>query len=184
MEGFSKMFLQTGFFGFLVSMILFLGGCSTSSVAPEAEHSVESSAEPVPSADDNSTLGDSDSGKAMGLETVHFAFDSNLLDKASKSTLSKNAAILKQQLGLQVQIEGHCSPEGGIQYNIALGERRANAAKKYLIDQGVSQDRITVISFGKEKLLDTGSSPDAFARNRRANFVITSTATPTETAPN
>lgn len=128
----------------------------------------------APSADDNAALGDSDSGKAMGLQTVHFPFDSFVLDSTGKSTLKSNAEILKDKSKLKVQIEGHCDQRGGIQYNIALGEKRANATRKYLEDLGIAGDRMTVISFGKEKLIDSGTSEDAYAKNRRANFAITS----------
>lgn len=125
------------------------------------------------SADEN-TMGDSDSGRAAGLQTVHFPFDSFLLDAEGKEVLSSNASILKDKTNLRVQIEGHCDQRGGIQYNIALGENRANATRKYLEQLGVAGDRLTVISFGKEKPVDSGSTDEAYAKNRRANFVITS----------
>ena len=120
------------------------------------------------------TLGDSDSGKAMGLQTVHFPYDSFVLDSEAKSFLASNANIMKDKANLKVQIEGHCDARGGIQYNIALGEKRANSVKKYIVDLGVAGDRITVISFGKEKPVDPGTTEEAYAKNRRGNFVITS----------
>ncbi len=120
------------------------------------------------------TSGDSDSGKAMGLQTVHFPFDSFRLDKEAKSTLKANAGILNDHSSVKIQIEGHCDERGGIQYNIALGEKRANTAKKYLEDLGISDDRISTISFGKEKPIDPGHDEAAWAKNRRDNFVITS----------
>lgn len=128
----------------------------------------------APSADENTALGDSDSGKAMGLQTVHFPFDSFILDDQAKGLLSSNASILKDKPALKIQIEGHCDQRGGIQYNIALGEKRANATRKYLQGLGVEGDRMTVISFGKEKPIDPGTTEEAYAKNRRANFVITS----------
>lgn len=120
------------------------------------------------------TSGDSDSGHAMGLETVHFPFDSYTLDTEAQNVLKNNASILKDKSSLKIQIEGHCDQRGGIQYNIALGEKRANTTRKYLTDLGVKHDRMTVISFGKEKLLDSGTSEEAYAKNRRSNFVVTS----------
>jgi peptidoglycan-associated lipoprotein len=128
----------------------------------------------APSADENTTLGDSDSGRAMGLQTVHFPFDSFAFDQTAKNILKANADILKDKPALKIQIEGHCDQRGGIQYNIALGEKRANATRKYLQDLGIGDDRMTVISFGKERLIDTGTTEEAYAKNRRANFVITS----------
>jgi peptidoglycan-associated lipoprotein len=119
-------------------------------------------------------LGSSDDGKAMGLETVHFAFDSYALDAPSKDVLKSNVQILKGNPSLKIQIEGHTDARGGVQYNIALGEKRANAVRAYMTDMGVNGDRISTVSFGKERPIDTGSSEAAYAKNRRANFVITS----------
>ena len=133
----------------------------------------ESTVSTAPSIDENA-LGDSDSGKASGLKTVHFPFNSALLDKNVKSDLASNAQILKAKPELKIQIEGHCDQQGGTQYNLSLGERRANSAKSYLTDLGVSSDRISIISYGKERLLDRTETENAYARNRRANFVITS----------
>lgn len=118
-------------------------------------------------------LADSDSGRAMGLETVHYAYDSAVLDAQAKATLKSNAELLKDKSSLKVQIEGHTDERGGIQYNIALGERRANAAKAFLIDQGVNANRLTIISYGKERPVDPASNEQAWGKNRRANFRIT-----------
>lgn len=133
----------------------------------------EEASDDIMTGDENS-LGDSDSGKALGMQTVHFPYDSFILDSASKSALKANAMILKDKPSITIQVEGHCDSRGGIQYNIALGEKRANAVRKYLADLGVSGERVTVISYGKERLLDQGETEEAHAKNRRANFVITS----------
>jgi peptidoglycan-associated lipoprotein len=119
-------------------------------------------------------LGDSDSGKAMGLQTVQFPYDSFTLNEEARATIKNNASILKDKASLKVQIEGHCDSRGGIQYNIALGEKRANAVRKFMEEQGVPADRLTTISYGKERLLDSSDSEAAHGKNRRANFVITS----------
>jgi peptidoglycan-associated lipoprotein len=110
----------------------------------------------------------------MGLQTVHFPYDSSNLDSEAKNVLRSNAEILKTNSNVKIQIEGHCDARGGIQYNLALGERRAKSVKDYLVDAGVSGNRISTISYGKERLLDPGTSEEANAKNRRANFVITS----------
>jgi peptidoglycan-associated lipoprotein len=123
---------------------------------------------------DENLNGDSDSGKAGALKSINFPYDSFSLDATAKDTLSANASYLKSKTGIKIQVEGHCDQRGGIQYNIALGEKRAGAVKKYLEDLGITSDRVTTISFGKEKLLDTGTTEAAYAKNRRANFVITS----------
>ncbi len=129
---------------------------------------------PVAATDDSNALGDSDSGKAMGLQTVHFPYDSFSINGDAKSTLKSNADILKGNTGVKVQIEGHADQRGGIQYNIALGEKRANAVKKYLEGAGIAGDRVTTISYGKERPIDPSENEEAYAKNRRANFAITS----------
>lgn len=157
----------------LITAITLAAGCSGKKTTSEGDEVSNSIPEAV-NADQNSQMGDSDSGRAMGLQTAHFPYDSFTLDSSAKSVLKANAAILKQNSSVKIQIEGHCDQRGGIQYNIALGERRANAVKRYLQDQGISSSRMTTISFGKEKPVDSGMSEEAYAKNRRANFVITS----------
>jgi peptidoglycan-associated lipoprotein len=127
----------------------------------------------VSDSDINSDMADSDSGHAMGLQTVHYDYDSSTLSGEAKSTLNNNASILKDNGSVKIQIEGHCDERGGIQYNIALAERRAKSAKSYLVEHGVAASRISVISYGKEKPLDPGHSEEAWSKNRRANFRIT-----------
>jgi peptidoglycan-associated lipoprotein len=126
-----------------------------------------------PAADANA-LGDSDSGKAMGLETIYFPYDSFSLSGKSRATLKANGEILKANPTLRIQVEGHCDSRGGIQYNIALGEKRARAVQSYLTEQGVEADRVSTISYGKERLLDASETEEAHGRNRRANFAVTS----------
>ena len=119
------------------------------------------------------TLGDSDSGKALGLQTIHFLYDAYTLNEEAKTILKANAQILKDKPSVKIQVEGHCDQRGGIQYNIALGEKRANSVRKFLGEQGVAADRVSVISFGKEKPVDSAETEAAYAKNRRANFAIT-----------
>jgi peptidoglycan-associated lipoprotein len=113
----------------------------------------------------------SDSGKINGLVTVHFGFDKSSLDSQAKKDIATNVQWMKSNPAAKVQIEGHCDARGTIEYNVALGERRANAVKAYMISLGVSNDRLSVISYGKEKPLDATDSEAAWAKNRRANFV-------------
>lgn len=150
-------------------MALSLGAC-------QKKQKTDSGAEgssAVSDADISADMADSDSGRAGGLETVRYAYDSAVLDSGAKATLKNNAAILKDKPSLRVQIEGHTDERGGIQYNIALGERRANAARAYLISQGVSADRLSTVSYGKERPVDPGHDESAWSKNRRANFRIT-----------
>jgi peptidoglycan-associated lipoprotein len=151
----------------VASLMVFASSCSKKTKPEESN---------VPSTENAlaNELGSSDEGKAMGLKTVHFAFDSFSLDAPSKTTLKENAAILKGNPSVKIQIEGHTDARGGVQYNIALGEKRANAVRGYLTDMGINGDRITTVSFGKERPVASGNSESDYAQNRRANFVITS----------
>lgn len=116
---------------------------------------------------------DSDSGKAGAIRTVYFAFNSAALSSSARDRLESNARYLKDNPNIEVQIEGHCDERGGVQYNLALGERRAQSVKNYLAALGVSRGRMTTISFGKERPIAFGHSEDAWSKNRRANFVVT-----------
>jgi peptidoglycan-associated lipoprotein len=170
------MSVQTGRFRHLLLIVCvvslcFGASCSSGKKKGDADSGLGDTA----GADENVSSGDSDSGKAMGLQTVHFPYDSSVLDDDAKRVLDSNAQILKEKNHLRIQIEGHCDQRGGIQYNIALGEKRANAVKNYLEKLGISADRVSIISFGKEKPIDPSESAEAYAKNRRGNFVITST---------
>lgn len=137
------------------------------------DNSSANSSGSISDSDINSELADSDSGRAGGLQTIHYDYDSSTLSGEARQTLENNAAIMKENSSYKIQVEGHTDERGGIQYNIALGERRANAAKAYLVDKGIDASRITSISYGKEKPLDEGHSEDAWSKNRRANFRLT-----------
>lgn len=113
----------------------------------------------------------SDSGKIAGLETIHFEYDKSNISSGAKKTLQGNADWIKKNTKYKVQIEGHCDNRGTIEYNLALGERRANAVKAYLVSLGVSADRLSTISYGKERPIATGDSEADYVKNRRANFV-------------
>jgi len=118
-------------------------------------------------------FGDSDSGKAGHLSTVYFAFNSAVLSDQTRQALSANAGFLQSNDAVEVQVEGHCDERGGIQYNIALGEKRAQAVRDFLVASGVSSGRITTISYGKERPVAFGHGENAWSKNRRGNFVIT-----------
>ncbi|MBY0515988.1 MAG: peptidoglycan-associated lipoprotein Pal [Bacteriovoracaceae bacterium] len=117
--------------------------------------------------------GDSDSGTAGGLQTVYFGFDSSNLGSDAQTTLKANAEFLKTNASVDIQIEGHADERGGIQYNLALGERRAKAVRDYLVALGVAKKRVAIISYGKEKPVAFGHEEGAWSKNRRANFVVT-----------
>jgi len=108
------------------------------------------------------------------LKDIHFEFDKYNIRPGDAEILNRNAALLKKYPKVKVQIEGHCDERGTIEYNLALGERRANNTKKYLVSHGVSADHISTISYGKERSLDPGHNEEAWAKNRRAHTVILS----------
>ena len=91
-----------------------------------------------------------------------------MLTTASRDTLRKQAAWLRKNSNINVVLEGHADERGTREYNLALGERRANAAKHYLMTYGISENRISVISYGKERPVDSGSNPLAWSKNRRS----------------
>ncbi len=120
------------------------------------------------------TNGSSDDLNAGGLSTVYFSFNSSLVGGSAANLLQDNLKFLTDNPNVSIQLEGHCDERGSIQYNLALGERRANSIKDFLISQGINSSRISTISYGKERPLDYAQDEAAWAKNRRVNFVITS----------
>jgi len=101
-------------------------------------------------------------------DRVFFATNESVLTTASRETLRKQAAWLRKNSDITIVLEGHADERGTREYNLALGERRANAAKDYLMTYGISSDRISVLSYGKERPVDSGSNPLAWSKNRRS----------------
>lgn len=107
----------------------------------------------------------------LSLEDAFFDFDDSSLRQDAKSALENDAKVLEQNSNMNVVIEGHCDERGSVEYNLALGEKRARAAKDYLVSYGIPANRLTTISYGKERPFDPGHTEDAWAKNRRAHFV-------------
>ena len=101
-------------------------------------------------------------------DRVFFATNESILTTKSRDTLRKQAAWLRENPSVNIVVEGHADERGTREYNLALGERRANAAKDYLMTYGISADRISVISYGKERPVDSGSNPLSWSKNRRS----------------
>ena len=101
-------------------------------------------------------------------DRVFFATNESVLTTASRETLRKQAEYLRKNSSMNIVLEGHADERGTREYNLALGERRANAAKDYLMTYGISSDRISVLSYGKERPVDSGSNPLAWSKNRRS----------------
>jgi peptidoglycan-associated lipoprotein len=112
--------------------------------------------------------------KNSPFQPVFFALDSSEIDAAGQQALNANAAILKKYPEWVITIEGHADERGTAEYNLALGERRAMAARTYLVSLGIPVDRLKTVSYGKEFPFDPGHNEEAWRKNRRAHFVVTS----------
>jgi peptidoglycan-associated lipoprotein len=128
--------------------------------------------EPVP-ADTISSASLDDLNRSSPLKPAFFELDSAELSAAAQTTLNDDAMVLRKYATWTVTIEGHCDERGTAEYNLALGERRAIAARTYLVSLGISADRLRTVSYGKEFPFEPGHDEAAYAKNRRAHFVIT-----------
>ena len=108
-----------------------------------------------------------------GIEDIHFGYDKSAIEPEAREVLKKLADLLAGMGSYHLVVEGHCDERGTVEYNLALGQRRADAAMKYLVDLGVDRGSITTVSYGKERPVDTGQNEEAWARNRRAHFLVT-----------
>ena len=146
----------------------------SSSSGSSGSSSTSSSGSSSSSASSSAAAGtDSAADKLASIgNTVYFSYDSAALDGNSQATLYRQAAFLNGNPSLTVTIEGHCDERGTREYNLALGERRAAAARDYLLAQGVDPARIKVISYGKERPAMAGSNEESWAKNRRAATVL------------
>ncbi len=139
-------------------------------VPPSAPSSVPS--EPFANDSINSSSLD-EINRNSPLGPVFFGYDSSEIDSGAQRILDANADVLRRNPRWTITIEGHCDERGPAEYNLALGERRAAAARSYLISLGVAADRLRTVSYGKEFPFDPGHDESAWAKNRRAHFVVT-----------
>lgn len=160
--------MKKSFLSTIAILALVTAGCAQQGKKGSGRLSVEGSGDTGFEINDNS-----DSGDIGPIETVRFAFNSAALTGEAKEKLRTTAEFLKGNKEVEIQIEGHCDERGGVQYNLALGERRAKSVKRYLTSLGVASRRLSTISFGKEKPIASGHDEDAWDQNRRANFVVT-----------
>jgi peptidoglycan-associated lipoprotein len=117
--------------------------------------------------------GDSDLGTAGGLKTVYFDFNSSQITGDSRERLESNAKLLGMVEAITVQIAGHADERGSVQYNLALGQKRANSVRDLLIALGVDGSRISTVSYGKERPLEFGHDETSWGKNRRGSFIVT-----------
>jgi peptidoglycan-associated lipoprotein len=118
------------------------------------------------------TPSNAETGEGGPLEDIRFEYDSASLTDQARSMLEKHALWLQSHRAAQVMVEGHCDERGTVEYNLALGEKRARAARDYLASLGVAGERLRTVSYGKERPLDTGNNEAAWAANRRAHFAV------------
>ncbi len=104
--------------------------------------------------------------------TVYFDFDEYNIRGDQKSALDNNVTVMNEFADAVIKIEGHCDERGTVEYNLALGDKRANSVKEYLVNLGIGADRIEIISYGKERPANTGHDEGAWAKNRRAEFRV------------
>lgn len=109
----------------------------------------------------------------MSASTIFFAYDDYSLSTEAQSELARIGEYLKTNPNAVVQVEGHCDERGTVEYNLALGERRAQSVKSFLVNLGVTDQRLTTISYGEEKPAMEGHDESAWSKNRRAGFVLT-----------
>jgi peptidoglycan-associated lipoprotein len=106
-------------------------------------------------------------------EDIYFVFDKSTIEPEAREILKRLASLLDSNKNYSLVVEGHCDERGTVEYNLALGQRRADAAMKYLVDLGLDKESIKTITYGKERPLDPGHDEEAWAKNRRAHFLTT-----------
>ena len=148
-------------------LLLVAGGCRKKPPPPMAE---TAATEASPKETAPATLDAAVQKLAEHFAKVHFEFDSAVLSQGSMDALAANARILQQHPSLAIEVEGHADERGTTDYNLALGQRRAEAVQRYLTTNGVSGRRVKTVSYGEEQPLQRGSSESAWAANRRAEI--------------
>jgi peptidoglycan-associated lipoprotein len=171
----------------ILPAVLFTASCTKKMVKTEAAQTVQSGVPKAPDnlAADKGQIGrqqadqlraDADALEAAGTafldENINFAFDSAVLSDNARQILNRKADYLRTYPGINVTVEGHCDERGTEAYNIALGERRAQSVKNFLVNLGISTDRLNTVSYGEERPVDKGHNEASWAKNRRAQFVI------------
>jgi len=163
------------------STFVFAVSCQKKTVAVQKESisSAEADEQIAPAADEteisSSAISDSESEKMDEVvlqEDIYFEFDKATLTTDSRETLIRNGEWLRINSDVVITIEGHCDERGTNEYNLALGDRRAESVKTFLLDVGIDPSRLKTLSFGEERPADSGQDESAWAKNRRAHFLV------------
>ena len=163
--------------GMLIIAMVLTAGCSSKSAVQSNDAGQKASSSSAVGSE-SSTLPTARTGYGFDkwqtgpLGDLFFEFDSSVLSSDAKDQLKQNSAWLTANSAKGVLIEGHCDSRGTSEYNLALGERRAASAKEYIVKLGVAASRLESVSFGSERPFDTGKNEEAWAKNRRALFVV------------
>jgi peptidoglycan-associated lipoprotein len=162
--------------GMLVLALMITAGCSSKSAVTSTDSSVSSQpSEPVvssPALPPSPTGYGFDQYQTGPLGDVFYDFDSATLSTEAQEQLKQDAAWLGSNSAKRALIEGHCDSRGTSEYNLALGERRSGTAKEYLVKLGVASSRLETVSYGEERPFDSAQNEEAWAKNRRAHFVV------------
>jgi len=167
-------FVSVALIGLCIVLALAPGCSSRKKVSSEAQIEPPPTESTPPTTSDNDNVPPPPTESTTGnlaLEDAFFDFDDFSLRGDAKSALEKDGKYLQRNSGAKVVIEGHCDERGSVEYNLALGEKRARAAKDYLVSYGIPGGRLTTISYGKERPFDSGHDESAWAKNRRAHVV-------------
>lgn len=160
---------------FTLCLVVALSACSKKDVTEgEPGFTTEGGGTALGDTGATGTAGDAGTTSTADMKTALFPYDSYKLTNAARSAIQANADWLKANPSASVQVEGHCDERGTTEYNLALGERRANAAMEYLTKLGIEKSRLSTISYGEERPAVQGSDESAWSKNRRAEFVVLS----------
>ena len=156
---------------------LALTGCSKKTPPPDQTQVTPGPADSMSSTNTGNTDGNGDANGAgdqtdRSIRDIYFNYDDHTLSEEARSALSSNASYLREMGAIRVTIEGHCDERGTVEYNLALGQRRAEATRDYLVDLGVESSRVSTISYGEERPFEVGHEESAWSQNRRAHFRV------------
>ena len=153
--------------------LLFTVGCQKKAVSQAKAPAPAAAPAPAPApAPKAAPMAPAPSGWNISQNNIYFEFDKSTLTPMAQDTLMRHAAWLRENPDATVTIEGHCDDRGTNEYNLALGDRRADSAKAFLVDLGIASSRLTTISYGEERPLCMQQSEECWAKNRRDHFVI------------